>query len=63
MKFATFGSAEDAMPQGMWSITAQSIRLPNLKLATLMGEPIPMTMTSILLWMTTKKMVCIKPGA
>ena len=47
MKFAIFGSVEDAMPQGMWSITARSIRLPSQTLKALMGEPIQTTTTSI----------------
>ena len=63
MKFAIFGSAEDVMPQDMWLITAQSTRLLNQELAILMGEPIPMTMISTPLWMTTKEVVCIEPGA
>ena len=62
-KFATFGSVGDATPQGMWSITAQSIRLPNQKLATLMEGPILMMMTSTPLWMTTKGVVHVEPGA
>ena len=62
-RFAIFGSAEDVTPQDMWSITAQSTRLLNRELAILMGEPIPMTMTSIPLWTTTKGVVCVKPGA
>ena len=63
MKFAIFGSAEDAMPWGTWSITAWSIHLPSQTLEALMGEPIQTTMTSIPLWMTTREMVRIKPGA
>ena len=63
MRFAIFGSVEDATPQDTWSITAQSIHLPSQKLATLMGEPTPTTMTSIPSWMTTKEMLCVEPGA
>ena len=63
MRFAIFGSVEDATPRDMWSVTAQSIHLPSQKLTTLMGEPIPMTMTSILSWMTTREMICVEPGA
>ena len=63
MRFATFGSAEDVAPQDMWLITAQSTHLLSQKLAILMGEPILMMMTSIPLWMTTKGMVCVEPGA
>ena len=63
MRFAIFGSAEDVMPWGTWSITAQSTHLLNQKLTILMGEPIPTTMTSIPLWITTKGMVCVEPGA
>ena len=63
MTSATFGSVENAMPLGMWSITTQSICLPSQTLAALMGELTPTTITSTPLWMTTKGMVCIKPGA
>ena len=63
MLSATFGSVEDAMPQGTWSITAESICLPSQMFAALMEEPIQMTTTSIPLWMTTRGMVRIKPGA
>ena len=62
-RFATFESVEDAMPQDMWSITAQSIHLSSQKLATLMGELILMMMTSTPLWMTTRELVYIEPGA
>ena len=60
MRFATFESVEDATPRDTWLITAQSIHLPSLKLATLMREPIPTTMTSILSWMTTREMACVE---
>ena len=61
--FATFESVEDVTPQGMWSITAQLIRLPSQTFAALMEEPTQMMMISTPLWMTTRGMVCIKPGA
>ena len=61
--FATFESVEDATPRGMWSITAQSIRLPSQMFATLMEELTLTMMTSTPLWMTTRRMVHIKPGA
>ena len=63
MKFVTFESAEDAMPQNTWSITALSTHLPSQMLSPLMGESIQMTTTSTPLWMTTREMVCVKPGA
>ena len=63
MRPAIFGSAEDVTPPDMWSITAQSTRLLNQELAILMEEPTQMTMTSTPLWMTTKGLVCIEPGA
>ena len=63
MRFAIFGSVEDVTPRDMWSITAQSTCLLNQELAILMGEPTPTTMTSTPLWMTTRELVCIKPGA
>ena len=63
MRFAIFRSVEDVTPQGMWSITAQLTCLSSQKLATLMEEPILTTMTSTPLWMTTKKIVCVEPGA
>ena len=63
MKYAIFGSVEDVMPPDMWSITAQSTRLPNWKLATLMGGPTLMMTTSTPSWMTTREMVCVEPGA
>ena len=61
--FATFESVEDVMPQDMWLITAQSTHWPSLTFTALMEEPTQTTMTSIPLWMTTKGMVCIEPGA
>ena len=63
MRPATFGSAEDVTPPGMWLITARSTRLLNQELAILMGEPTLMTMTSTPLWMMTRGLVCIEPGA
>ena len=63
MKFAIFRSVEDVTPQDMWSITAQSTCLLNQELATLMEEPTPMMMTSTPLWMMTRELVCIEPGA
>ena len=61
--FATFGSVEDVTPQGMWLIIAQSIHLPSQMFATLMEESTLMTTTSTPLWMTTRRMVHIEPGA
>ena len=63
MKDATFGSVEDAMPRDMWSITVQSTHLPNQRLTTLMEAPTRTTMTSTPWWMTTRKVVHVKPGA
>ena len=63
MSHAIFKSAEDATPWDMWLITVQSTCLSNQRLATLMGEPTPTTMTSRPLWMTTREMVCVEPGA
>ena len=63
MMSATFRSVEDVMPWGMWSITAQSICLPTQMLTALMGEPTLTMMTSTPLWMMTRGMVCIEPGA
>ena len=63
MRPAIFGSAEDVTPPGMWSITAQSTRLLNQELAILMGEPTQTTMTSTPLWMTTREVVHVEPGA
>ena len=63
MRYATFKSVEDVMPQDMWSITAQSTCLPNQRFATLMEGPTLMMMTSTPLWMITKEMVCVEPGA
>ena len=61
--FATFRSVEDATPQGMWSITAQSIHLPSQTFTTLMEELTLTITTSAPLWMTTRGMVHIEPGA
>ena len=63
MRYAIFESVEDATPWDMWSITVQSTHLPNQKFAALMGAPTRMTMTSTPLWMTTREVVCIEPGA
>ena len=60
---AIFGSAEDAITQAMWSITALSTRLMSPTLDQLMGEPTRTTKTSTPLWMTTREMVCVEPGA
>ena len=60
---AIFGSAEDATTQATWSITALSTRLTSPTLDRLMGEPTRMTTTSTPLWMTTREMVCVEPGA
>ena len=63
MMSATFKSVEDVIPWGMWSITVQSIHLPSWTLTALMKEPIPMTMTSTPLWITTRGIGHIEPGA
>ena len=63
MTSATFGSVGDVTPQGMWSITAQLIPLPNHVLAELITGPIPTTMISTPLWTTTEKVRHVKPGA
>ena len=63
MRYAIFGSVEDAMPRDMWSITVQSTHLPNQKFTTLMEAPTWTTMTSTPLWMTTREVVCVEPGA
>ena len=63
MKFATFKSVEDVMPQDMWLITDLLTCLLSPMLAPLMGEPIRTTTTSTPLWMITREMVCVKPGA
>ena len=62
-RYAIFRFAEDVTPPDMWSITAQSTHLPNWKLTTLMGGLTQTTMTSTPLWMTTREMVCVEPGA
>ena len=63
MRYAIFRSVEDVTPEGMWSITVQSTRLPNQELITLMEGPTPMMMTSTPLWMITRNMICVEPGA
>ena len=63
MRYAIFGSAEDVTPEDMWSITVQSTRLTNQELIILMGGPTPTMMISTPLWMITKEMVCVEPGA
>ena len=60
---ATFGSAGDVTPQGMWSITAHSIPLPNHILTELIMGPILMMTISTPLWMTTEKVRYVEPGA
>ena len=62
-KSVTSESVGGATPQGMWLITAQSTHLPNQKLVTLMEELILTTATSTPLWMTTREVMHIKPGA
>ena len=62
-RYATFGSVEDATPPDTWLITVQSTRLSNQKFATPMGGLTPMMTTSIPLWMITREMVCVEPGA
>ena len=63
MTSATFRSVGDVTPRGMWSITAQSIPLPNHVLAELITGPILMTMISTPLWTTTEKVRHVEPGA
>ena len=60
---AIFKSVEDAIPQDMWLITAQLIRLPNQWLEVLTMGLTPTMTTSIPLWMTTRKVEHVKPGA
>ena len=60
---AIFGFVEDAIPQDMWSVTAQSTHLPNCSLTALMGELTQMMTFSTPLWMTTREVRYIKPGA
>ena len=62
-RYATSGSVEDATIRATWLITALSTRLTNQTLNRLMGEPIQMIMISTPLWMTTREMVCVEPGA
>ena len=62
-RYATSGSVEDATTRATWSITALSTRLTNQILDQLMGEPIRTTTISTPLWMTTREMVCVEPGA
>ena len=62
-KYATSKFVEDVMPKGMWSITVQSTCLPNQMLEAFMAEP-TLTMTiSTPLWMMTREVRCIEPGA
>ena len=56
-------AVEDVMPRDMWSITVQSISLPNQMLAALTAGHTPMMTTSTPLWMTTEEVRYIKPGA
>ena len=63
MRYATSGSAEDATIRATWSITALTTRLTSQTLSQLMGEPTRTTTISTPLWMTTKEMVCVEPGA
>ena len=63
MRYAIFKSVEDVTPKDMWSITVQSTRLSNQKLTTLTGEPTPTMMISTPLWIITREMVCVEPGA
>ena len=63
MRYAIFGSVEGVTSKDMWSITVQSTHLSNQKLVALMEGLTPTTMISTPLWMITKGMVCVKPGA
>ena len=62
-RYATSGSAEDATIRATWSITALTTHLTSQTLDRLMGEPTRTTTISTPLWMTTREMVCIEPGA
>ena len=62
-RYATFGSVEDATIRAMWSITALSTHLTNQMLNRLMEEPIQTTTISTPLWMTTRRMIYVEPGA
>ena len=63
MRYATSGSVEDVTIRATWSITALTTRLTSLTLDRLMGEPTRTTTISTPLWMITRGMVCIEPGA
>ena len=63
MRYAIFESVEDVMPEDMWSITVQSTHLTNPEFVTLMEETTQTMMISTPLWMITKEMVCVEPGA
>ena len=62
-RYATSESVEDATTWAMWSITALSTRLMNQTLGRLMGGPTRTMTISTPLWMITREMVCVKPGA
>ena len=62
-RYATSGSVEDATTRATWSITALSTRLTNQTLDRLMGGPTRTMTISTPLWMTTREMVCVEPGA
>ena len=63
MMSAIFRSVGDATPRDMWSVTAQSIHLSNQLLTALMVGLTQMTTTSTPLWMSTREIGHIKPGA
>ena len=63
MRYATSESAEDVTIRAMWSITALTTRLTSQTLDQLMGEPTQTMTISTPLWMTTREMICVEPGA
>ena len=62
-RYATSESVEDATIRATWLITALTTRLMSQTLDRLIGEPTRMTTISTPLWMTTREMVCVEPGA
>ena len=63
MMSAIFRSVEGAMNEDMWQIIVQLTPYSIQKLGALMLDPTQKTMTSIPLWMTTKRLRYVEPGA
>ena len=63
MMSAILGSVAGMMKEDMWQIAVQSISYPSQRFKVLMPALTSRVTTSISLWMMTKGLRCVEPGA